>query len=149
MNLGIKREVLGDIFVKGGKRAYLYCQDTISEYILENLTRIKHTNVKATSMSFDTEVDDLKPELIDLHIIVAAPRFDAIVAAAIKCSRNEALNLFRAKKITRNGCIEERNSLTLSDGDIFSVRGFGKFQYVSAGTMTRKGRVNVLLKKYI
>lgn len=149
MNLGIKREVLGDILVKDGKRAYLFCQESIAEYITEHMTKIKHTNVKAVCLPQDTEIEDLKPELVDMHVIVAAPRFDAIIAAAVKCSRNEVLKLFRARLVTRNGCVEERNSLTLKAGDVFSVRGYGKFRYCGAGEQTRKGRINVNLKKYI
>lgn len=95
------------------------------------------------------EIEDLKPVLEDIHAIVSAPRFDAIVAAVTKCSRNETLDIFRAKKVTRNGRIEERNSLVLKDGDSFSVRGYGKFRYCGAGSETRKGRVNIYLKKYI
>ena len=30
-----------------------------------------------------------------------------------------------------------------------SVRGYGKFRYCGAGSETRKGRVNIYLKKYI
>ena len=94
-------------------------------------------------------IEDLKPTLEDIHVIVSAPRFDAIVAAVTKCSRNETLDMFRAKKVTRNGRIEERNSLVLKDGDSFSVRGYGKFRYCGVGSETRKGRVNIYLKKYI
>lgn len=147
MNLGIERSVLGDILVKDGVRAYIFCQETIADYIMENLTKIKHTNIKTTLV--DGMAEELKPELADLHVIVPAPRFDAVVAAAIHCSRSETLQLFRAKKVVRNGKTEERNSLVLKEGDIFSVRGYGKFQYVNAGSETRKGRVNVYLKKYI
>ncbi len=147
MNLGIERSVLGDILVKDGKRAYIFCQESIAAYIQENLTKIKHTNVKTSLV--DGEMEDLKPTLVDVHVIVSAPRFDAVVAALTKCSRSEALEFFRAKKVTRNGRTEERNSLVLKDDDIFSVRGYGKFQYCGAGNETRKGRVNIWVKKYI
>lgn len=147
MNLGIERSVLGDILVKDGKRAYIFCQENIAAYIMEQLTKIKHTNVKTSLV--EGEIEDLKPVLEDIHVIVSAPRFDAIVAAVTKCSRNETLDIFRAKKVTRNGRIEERNSLVLKDGDSFSVRGYGKFRYCGAGSETRKGRVNIYLKKYI
>ena len=139
--------VLGDILVKDGKRAYIFCQENIAAYIMEQLTKIKHTNVKTSLV--EGEIEDLKPVLEDIHAIVSAPRFDAIVAAVTKCSRNETLDIFRAKKVTRNGRIEERNSLVLKDGDSFSVRGYGKFRYCGAGSETRKGRVNIYLKKYI
>lgn len=140
-------KVLGDILVKDGKRAYIFCQENIAAYIMEQLTKIKHTNVKTSLV--EGEIEDLKPVLEDIHVIVSAPRFDAIVAAVTKCSRNETLDIFRAKKVTRNGRIEERNSLVLKDGDSFSVRGYGKFRYCGAGSETRKGRVNIYLKKYI
>ena len=45
MNLGIERENLGDIFIKG-KVGYVFCLHRIAEYILENLTQVRHTHVK-------------------------------------------------------------------------------------------------------
>ena len=173
MNLGIERNVFGDILVKDGKRAYIFATESIAEFIMDNLTKIKHTNVK-TSL-FDVVVnsdksdeadacdgenaggvvcnmdflEDLKPTLVDMDVIVASPRFDAIVGGATKVSRSEALNLFKAKKITLNGRLCERNSMSLKDGDIFSIRGYGKFKFCGAGNETRKGRVYVNLQRYV
>lgn len=149
MNLGIDRGVIGDILVKENKRAFIFCQDSISQFIMDELVKIKHTNVKCRLITNDGDMSELVPELVDVSCIVAAPRFDAIVAALIKCSRNEALNLFRAKKITLNGRINERNSMTLKEGDIFSVRGYGKFKYCGSGNETRKGRIYIHVKKYV
>ena len=149
MNLGIDRSVVGDIIVKNNKRAYIFCQSNIADYIIEQLVKIKHTNVRCSLLEQGEGVPDLVPELVDVDCIVAAPRFDAIIAALVKCSRSEALNLFRAKKVTLNGRINERNSMSLKDGDIFSVRGYGKFQYCGSGKETRKGRIYVHIKKYV
>lgn len=148
MNLGIERSVLGDILVKGGKRAYIFCQDKIANFIVDNLTKIKHTNVKCSVVSIDEEISELKPTLVDMNCIVQAPRFDAIIAAVIKCSRSEALNLFKAGKVTLNGRMCERNSMTLKENDIFSVRGHGKYMYCGSGNETRKGRIYIHLKRY-
>lgn len=150
MNLGIERNVLGDILVRGGKRAYIFCQETILDFLKENLTKIKHTNVRCTRIDLDSteDLEDLKPELVDMQVIVAAPRFDAVIAAVVKCSRSDALQLFHAKKVTLNGRLCERNSMSLKTGDIFSVRGYGKFRYEGAGKETRKGRLNIRLKQY-
>lgn len=150
MNLGIERNVFGDILVKDGKRAYIFAADSIAEFIVDNLTKIKHTNVKCSIVEPGSDnMEDLKPTLVDVNVIVASPRFDAIVGAVTKLSRSEALNLFKAKKITLNGRLCERNSMTLKDGDIFSARGYGKFKYCGAGNETRKGRIYVSLKKYV
>lgn len=148
MHLGIERSVLGDIIVRDGKRAYVFCQDSISDYIIENLTKIKHTNVKCTLTDADADIGDLTPNLIDISCIVSAPRFDAVIAVLAKCSRSEAVRLFQTGKVTLNGRLCERNSMTLKDGDIFSVRGYGKYQYCGTGSETRKGRIYIHLKQY-
>ncbi len=150
MNLGIERNVFGDILVKDGKRAYIFATESIAEFILDNLTKIKHTNVRCSIVDSDVDnLEDLKPTLVDMDVIVASPRFDAIVGGVTKVSRSEALNLFKAKKVTLNGRLCERNSMTLKDGDIFSVRGYGKFMFCGSGNETRKGRVYVHLKRYV
>lgn len=150
MNLGIERNVFGDILVKDGKRAYIFATDTIAEFIMDNLSKIKHTNVKCSIIEPGNDnMEDLKPTLVDMSVIVASPRFDAIVGAATKLSRSEALNVFKAKKVTLNGRLCERNSMTLKEGDIFSIRGYGKFKYCGCGNETRKGRVYISLKRYV
>ena len=45
MNLGIERENLGDIFIKG-KTGYVFCLERIADFIMENLTQVRHTHVK-------------------------------------------------------------------------------------------------------
>lgn len=148
MNLGIERNVLGDILVRDNKRAYIYCNSNIGDFICENLTKIRHTNVKCSILSLDENLSELKPVLENMKVIVASPRFDAIVAGVTKTSRNEAVNLFKSGKVTLNGLACEKNSMSLKPGDIFSVRGYGKFQYIDAGGETRKGRVYVNLARY-
>lgn len=150
MNLGIDRSVFGDILVKDGKRAYIFAMDSIADFIMDNLTKIKHTNVKTSIVEYGTDnMDDLKPTLVDMEVIVASPRFDAIVGAVTKLSRSEALNMFKAKKVTLNGRLCERNSMSLKAGDTFSVRGYGKYKFCGNGNETRKGRLYIHLKRYV
>ena len=145
MNLGIKRNVLGDIVVKGNK-AYVFCLDEIADFIIKELTRIRHTSVKISRVSAD--IDDLKKELIDVEVLVSSPRFDAIVASICKLSRNHALDLFKAKKVLLNNRICENNSMTLKEGNVISIRGYGKYIYNGEGGKTRKDRVYVKLSRY-
>ncbi len=149
MNLGIERSVIGDILVKDNKRAYIFCMDSIAPFITENLTKIKHTNVKTSVLDVGEDLSELRPELRDMHIIVTNPRFDAIVAAVTKSSRSEALSYFKAKKVTLNGRLCERNSITLKENDTFSIRGYGKYKYINCIGETRKGRTSLNLQQYV
>lgn len=148
MNLGMERSVLGDILVKEHKYAFLFCADKVADYIVNHLTKIKHTNVRCIPVMAEDELEGLAPILEDMHVIVSAPRFDTIVAAVCKCSRSETVNLFRAGKVSRNGRMFQNYSAQLKDGDTFSVRGFGKYKYCGSGNETRKGRIYIHLQKF-
>lgn len=149
MNLGIERNMIGDIVVREGKKAYIYCNESISGYICDNLTKIKHTNVKCCILDSSAETAELKPEFKDISVVVASDRFDAVAACVTKLSRSETLNLFKSKKVTLNGRLCEKNSISLKENDTFSLRGYGKYIYCGCGNVTRKGKIYVYLKQYI
>lgn len=146
MNLGIERNTLGDIFIKD-KTAYLFCLERISDYICSELLKVKHTNVKCELT--DLNIPALKPTLVDEEFPVASLRLDGIISSLLKCSRSEALRFFEEKKVTLNGRVTGRNSTLLKDGDVFSVRGHGKFIFVNAGGNTRKGKIYVHIQRYV
>ena len=45
IGLGIERTKLGDIIVRDNE-GYIFVNESISEYITENLSKVKHTNVR-------------------------------------------------------------------------------------------------------
>lgn len=45
LNLGIERAVIGDILVQK-HTAWIFCHEKIADYIIENLTRVRHTTMK-------------------------------------------------------------------------------------------------------
>ena len=154
MNLGIEREMIGDILVaesaKTGKHssAYIFCVDSIADYIVESLTKIRHTNIRCSiCCADDTEEIQLRKE--PFHIIAASARADAVTAAIPGLSRSSTSLLFREKKFTLGGRLYENSSYQLKPGDVFSIRGYGKFELLSIGAVTRKGRLNIELLKYV
>lgn len=145
MNLGIERSLLGDIVVKG-KTAYIYCLDSILEFIIENLTRIRHTSVKCEEVSAD--VPELAPTLVETTVNVASERIDSIVSSMAGMSRSHIDVLFKEGKVFLNGKVNESMSTRLKTGDVLTVRGFGKAIYGGIAGNTRKGRLAVSLKVY-
>lgn len=139
MNLGIERSVLGDIYLKGNV-AYVFCLDSIAEYICDNLGKVKHTSVMCT-------VTDKVPELIggekiDKTIQIQSERIDAIISKVYNLSRSQSIPLFPGKRVFVNGRQCENNSYTCKAGDIITVRGFGRFDYVGVGGVSKKGKLN-------
>lgn len=144
MNLGIRRDTIGDILVKG-KTGFIFCLDDVAEFIRENLVKIRHTQVSCEIIEDDIE---LKPTLIDESYPVSSMRLDVIIAAACKLSRKETLSYFERNEVQLNSRVTTENAVNLKPGDVFSVRGKGKFILESIGGTTKRGRTYINVKKY-
>ena len=145
MNLGIKRETVGDILVKD-KEAYIFAEEKIADYIIENLDKVKHTHVKVEKI--DGLPEQMETKKVERELLVSSTRLDVIVAGRYKMSRNQALLLFRGQKVFVNGRVCENNSYQVRENDVISVRGFGKMEFKNISGETRKGRVYVTILDY-
>ncbi len=145
MNLGINRSTLGDIIITNNT-GYLFCLNSIKEYILQNLDRIKHTTVRCTESVLPAEIAEKKPEPIELT--VSSQRVDITVAAVFKLSRNAVTQLVNQEKVFINSKIAYKESLTLKSGDIVSVRGKGKFIFDGEIRQTKKNKSVIGIRLY-
>ncbi len=145
MNLGIKREMLGDIIVYDNC-GYLLCLEQISDYIINNLTRVRHTNVDVKEIEALPENIIKEPEPVEL--VVSSLRLDVLVSAVYNLSRNNTSKLFSAGKIFVNSRLTENTSYQIKENDIISVRGFGRFTFLKQLRTTKKDRVVIEVKKY-
>ena len=145
MNLGIKREMLGDIFVKD-KEACVFCKESIAGFIIDNLTRVKHTTVKA-EMAENT--DKITAPLLEEKIIqVTSCRLDAVISRVYNLSRQEALNLVKAELVYLNGRTCTENAKPIKQSDVIAVRGRGKFEFTEEMNQSKKGRINCRVNIY-
>lgn len=145
MNLGIDRSTLGDIKV-GEKEAYLFCLDTIAEFICQNLEQIRHTHVKCTIAESYEEIPQEEP--IPQTIQVQSLRIDALIAKVYNKSRSECLELFRTGKVFVDGRLCENNSRMVKSGETINARGYGKFTMEGEPRETRKGKLGVEVAVY-
>lgn len=145
MNLGIKREVIGDILIHE-KEAILFCLSNMANHICENLSKIKHTNVKVTVI--EELPSEFSMNFTECTDIISSERLDAIVAKFAKLSRNQALSLISGRKIYVNGKAIESNSYKIKKDDIISVRGYGKLIYRGVISETKKDRLRILYERY-
>jgi RNA-binding protein YlmH len=138
MGLGIRREVLGDIIISENC-GYLFCLDTIADYIIENLTQVRHTTVKCELT--ENVPTDVLPHPEYKEMIVSSERLDVIVSAIYKMSRSQVLPLFNTEKVFVNGAVKTSPSVTVNENDKISVRGFGRFIYKGVLRTTKKDRL--------
>lgn len=145
MNLGIEREMLGDIKILNNE-GYLFCLDKISQYIVDNLSSIKHTSVKCKIIDDIPELFNQLPD--EEEYIVSSLRIDTVVSAVFKMSRNSASQLINQEKIFINSKTVYKDSVQLKEDDEVSVRGYGKFIYSQTVNETRKHKMVVAIRLY-
>ena len=146
LNLGIDRSKTGDI-ITGRKEALLFVHRDMSELILHELTRVKHTSVKTEPVCLD-EID-YTPAYEEIRGTVASVRLDSLLSLAFSQSRTKLTGLIEGAKVYVNGRLITSNGYQPEEGDIISVRGMGKFRYEACGSRTRKNRLTVIINKYV
>ncbi len=146
MNLGVERDVLGDLMLRE-KEVYIFCLESMADYIMEKLTRIRHTSVMCELIE---EIPDyLKPQRKEERNTVASLRLDVVVACAYNLSRSKSYELLTEQRIAVNGRVNENRSHVLKQGDVISVRGYGKFELTSVLGETKKGKIAIMISKYV
>ena len=146
MNLGIERCKLGDILIEDGK-AILFAKEELAGYIMEHLTRIRHTTVRTSILpAFE---DSYEPRYEELKGTVASVRLDTVLSLAYPLSRSKVTGLIEGARVFVNGKLVTSNGYRLKEGDILSVRKMGRIGYNGILSETKKGRYMVSIRKYI
>ncbi len=146
LGLGIERSKIGDILLFD-KYTVVFVHEQISGYILQHFTKVRNTFVEVSIM--EDEDITFKPEFIDVKGTVASIRLDSILALVLKESRSKLIRLIEGGKVFVNGKLITTNGYKLQEGDLISVRGFGKFQYDQLLSTTKKERLYINIKKFV
>lgn len=145
MGLNIRRELIGDMFVKDNI-CYVYVLDNIKDFILQNLNKVGVNNIEIEIEDINKELD-FEYEILNLN--VASLRFDNIVAAITNFSRNET-----KKYIELGLCMIDyevvlnTNKLVKYDS-VISIKKFGKFILKETTSISKKGKQKIKILKFI
>ncbi len=148
LSLGIERDVIGDIVCDGPYSAFIFCDDAIASYIKENLGKVANDSVKITECELPSDGFGER-QFEEIRETVASCRFDGVIAAVCGLSREIAKKLVMSGACELNHESESAPDTELCAGDIFSIRGKGKFKFVSCDGENRRGRLRITVHKYI
>lgn len=146
LSLGIERNKIGDILVDDAG-AYIFLHEHVSDVVLREVEKVNNCGVKASFVELQN-IELPKQEYDDLFCIAASMRLDAIVSGVTKLSRSKAVNLIMAGKVSLNHAVTENTSAGVLEGDVLSIRGFGRYIVFSQGGRTGSGRLHVHIKKF-
>lgn len=145
LNLGLDRSKIGDILIEENQ-GYLFVHTSISQFITDQLIKVKHTMV--VSNKIEQKDFNYQPKYTEIVGTVSSVRLDSILSVAFKSSRSSLTGLIEGGKVFVGGKQILSNSYTLKENDIVSVRGMGKFIFAGTSYQTKKGRYSVKILLY-
>ena len=151
LNLGIERSVIGDIAIdRESNTAYVFCLESIADFIAESLVKVKRENVKCRIIYDLSELPGgIEPSLLRKTLSVASERVDAVISAAWNISRTDSSDAVKAGLVFVNQRLCTSPSDNLKGGDLVSLRGRGRFIYLGVNYVSRKGRDNVSVDMFV
>jgi RNA-binding protein YlmH len=146
MALKVTRNSIGDIIVGEGL-TQMVVSSNVSQILLEEITRIGRLGVSTSLV--DGVTLQVPQEFKDITGTVSSLRLDCVLGVALKLSRSNAVQLVKSKAVAVNYLEQTNQDYTLKQGDIFTVRGFGKYLLAEVSEPTKKDRLHVIVKKYL
>ena len=147
MGAGIGRETVGDICV-GKSNCDFFVTAEIAPYILQNFTGAGRTKVHLEKIALH-EVVVPEPETKEIRDTVASVRLDSIISSGFRIGRSAAAQYVSAGKVAIDGLPCEKPDKTPHEGAKISVRGLGKIKLRSINGQTKKGRISVVIDRYV
>lgn len=146
LGTGIRREKLGDIVCTPGQTMVLADED-IAPYLAQTVTKIGAEGVTVT-YPYTGEITVTR-EFREWQDTVPSPRLDAVLRVALRTSREEAARRIAAGAVSLNHLPVVSVCAAVSEGDILSVRGAGRFRVAQLGAPTKKGRLPIRMQQFV
>lgn len=134
---GLKEDSFGDI-VKYNNDFYLFVLPHLKDDLIYNIKTIRNENVLLEEVNIDIK-ENFKQEYIRKEYIVSSLRIDNIISSITNESRNSVLDKFKDKDIILNYEETIKPTRVLHEGDIFSIRRYGKYRFNQILKSTKKG----------
>ena len=144
MNLGIKREKVGDIIIHEN-----FCQVIVSadicDFIIMNLEKVSRNNVKVKEIS-KNEIIYNPPNYKEISFTITSSRLDCVISGLYNISRQESMKFINGEKVQVNYEKITSPSKEVRDDSLISVRGKGRSKIISIGELTKKGKIKIKAK---
>lgn len=144
---GVSRETIGDIYVGKGS-CDLFVTTQIAPYLLQNFTAAGRVKLRLTQIPL-RDVDLPEPEIREIRDTLASLRLDSVISSGFRISRSLAANHITAGKAAIDGLPCEKPDKQVCEGMTISVRGLGKIKLGSVNGQTKKGRISVVIHRYV
>ena len=147
MGAGIARETVGDICVTKGSCDF-FVTDEIAPYVLQNFISAGRTKLHLEAIPL-SQVHVPEPETKEIKDTLASLRLDSVISAGFRIGRSQASQYVTSGRAAIDGLPCEKPDKAINEGSKISVRGLGKIKLRTVGGQTKKGRISIIIDRYI
>lgn len=147
MGAGIGRETVGDICVGKGYCDFFVTAE-IAPFILQSVSSAGRTKLRLQQIPL-SQVAVAEPETMEIKDTLASVRLDSVISAGFRVARSVAATYVTSGKVAIDGLPCEKADKAVSEGAKISVRGLGKIQLAAVNGQTKKGRISVIIHRYV
>lgn len=147
LGLGIERRLTGDILVRQDGADVLIVPG-IGEFLVNELHRIGPAEVKTEMISLDElAVPEARFEYI--RDSLSSVRLDSVVSSAFRLSRGKAAEAIRRGLVSVDHAECIKPDAAVQEGSSIVLKGKGKAVLEETGGESRKGRIRIVIKRFI
>ena len=147
MGAGVARETVGDICVGKGSCDFFVSRE-VAPYLLQNFYSAGRTKFRLSEIPL-AEASIPEPEIKEIKDTLASIRLDAVISSGFRIGRSLASDYVNAGRAAINGLPCTKSDKAVSEGDKVSVRGLGKLKLAQVNGLTKKGRISVVIHRYV
>ena len=147
MGMGIVREKIGDILV-GPDSADLLVLDSVADFLRQSWDSAGRAKLTVTEID-PSHIHIPAVKCQEVRDTVSSLRLDAVASTGFRMARGRAAELISSGRVQVNWRECTKPDKPLAAGDTVSARGFGKFMLTEVGGTTRKGRISIVVKRYV
>ena len=147
MGIGIGRETIGDICV-GKQHCDFFVTAEIAPYLQQNFLSAGRAKLSLSAIPLDQAAIP-EPEVKQIKDTLASLRLDSVISSGFRIGRSLASQYVTAGKAAIDGLPCEKPDKAVSEGAKISVRGLGKIKLTTVNGQTKKGRISVVIDRYV
>lgn len=147
LNLGLKREKIGDIII-GEKGAKILAEKGIALLVMQELRQVNQAAVSVSRVG-PGEIQVMPEKVKEIKGTVASLRLDAVASLGFGASRSKVARFIKADQVKLNWQRANDPSAQVKEGDVITLRRKGRIILEEVRGESRKGRTQVLIKKML
>lgn len=147
MGCGVARETVGDICV-GKSSCDFFVTSEIAPYLLQNFTGAGRVKLHLSAVPIEDALIP-EPEIKEIRDTLASLRLDSVISSGFRIGRSLAAQYISAGKASIDGLPCEKPDKVVAEGAKISLRGSGKIKLAAVGGQTKKGRISVVIHRYV